>query len=245
MAPGRRETPRYVPCDCPVTPCRAPYSRPNLPCSAPPTTTRAAPFTLLYTRQKITAPLCFLSSPADFAGIRADSPCKRRRAPPRAPRGVAVTRYTAGNSGPRSAVTPEVPAHRRPRGPGAPPSGTHRPHLGAILGETASSAKNLFPTNSFVWGFLKSDSQGRTGRNSYPIPSGLGLSGAQQGAEPDDAAPAAVVPRVPEIWPELYLTLRRLTLDLLPGSDAGHAVPDAPPCTRLFSEVLAPVAHSP
>ena len=159
MAPGRRETPRYVPCDCPVTPCRAPYRRPNLPCSAPPTTTRAAPFTLLYTRQKITAPLCFLSSPADFAGIRADSPCKRRRAPPRAPRGVAVTRYTAGNSGPRSAVTPEVPAHRRPRGPGAPPSGTHRPHLGAILGETASSAKNLFPTNSFVWGFLKSDSQ--------------------------------------------------------------------------------------
>ena len=150
MAPGRRETPRYVPCDCPVTLCRAPYRRPNLPCSAPPTTTRAAPFTLLYTRQEITAPLCFLSSPADFAGIRADSPCKRRRAPPRAPRGVAVTRYTAGNSGPRSAVTPEVPAHRRPRGPGAPPSGTHRPHLGAILGETASSAKNLFPTNSFV-----------------------------------------------------------------------------------------------
>ena len=120
MAPGRRETPRYVPCDCPVTLCRAPYRRPNLPCSAPPTTTRAAPEPYYTPVKKSPPPLCFLSSPADFAEIRADSPCKRRRAPPRAPRGVAVTRYTAGNSGPRSAVTPKVPAHRRPRGPGAP-----------------------------------------------------------------------------------------------------------------------------
>ena len=94
-------------------------------------------------------------------------------------------------------------------------------------------------------GIFKKGSQERTGRNSYPIPPGLGLSGAQQGAEPDDAAPAAVLPRVPEIWPEFYLTLRRLTLDLLPGSDAGHAVPRRAAPHPIILRGTCPVAHSP
>lgn len=41
----------------------------------------------------------------------------------------------------------------------APPSGTHRPHLGPKLGVPTSSAKNLFPTNYLLCGFLKIDSQ--------------------------------------------------------------------------------------
>ena len=113
------------PATCPVTALQRraapPCEWPNLPCNAPRPTISHCSCPLSYTRQKITAPLCFLSSPGDFAGIRADSPCKRRRAPPRAPRGVALPRWTAGISGLRSAVAPRIPTHQRPRGPGAPP----------------------------------------------------------------------------------------------------------------------------
>ena len=63
---------------------------------------------------------------------------------------------------------------------------------------------------------FKKDSQARTGRKSYPNRPGPGSLGAEKRARPDDAAPAAVPPCVPEIRPETCLTLRRRALDLFP-----------------------------
>ena len=120
MAPGRRETPRYVPCDCPVTLCRAPYRRPNLPCSAPPTTTRAAPEPYYTPVKKSPPPYAFSAHPPISPEYGPTRPANAAGPLPGRPGGSQRPAIPPANSGPRSAVTPKVPAHRRPRGPGAP-----------------------------------------------------------------------------------------------------------------------------
>lgn len=105
--PPRPKALRPIPC------AKCPAPRRELPCTPARTTLHALPRVIpcqksrsQHTRPKNHRPLNFLSSPGDFAEISAVLPCKRRGAPPRAPRGVAEARWNAGSSGLRGAAAP-------------------------------------------------------------------------------------------------------------------------------------------